>query len=214
MNIKDTGLRLVVTSALADIANADYKRARAEAEPLLAKAAAEDGIEKLSVRLPGGRKVATVTVKDGPVDIEVFEDVFLEWVATHMPNEVEEFIDPAAATDPDIVELVRQHRPDAVRRRVRPVWREARLKEAKENGGYVTDPATGEQTRIAELTYHEPTGAFILKSDADLREQVITAARNGALAGGRLSGLLARLQYRHDDQDHQGGEGGSGEAAP
>ncbi|GAA2298515.1 hypothetical protein GCM10010402_66430 [Actinomadura luteofluorescens] len=158
--LQEIGRRAVATKVRSERAAAEYKDARELAEAALAKAHTKEGIEKIAVRVPGVGKVATVTVKDGAVEVNVDDDALLATVEEHQPDEVEDVADAQALTDPEVVAWLREHRPDLVTRRVRPVWRTALVKEAEKNGGRIVVEATGEEVEVAKVVHHDPTGAF------------------------------------------------------
>jgi hypothetical protein len=161
VNLPAINRRLVKAKHRSERSAAEYKAARELAEEALAKAYAEQGVEKCAVTIPGVGKVATVTVKAGAVEVEVDEAALLATVDKHQPDEVEDIVDPQALTDPDLLAWLREHRPDMVTRRVRPVWRAAKVKEAEENDGRILASAeTGEEVTVARVIRHEPNGAF------------------------------------------------------
>ncbi|WP_149264244.1 hypothetical protein [Actinomadura sp. K4S16] len=207
MNIKEMALRLALQQAVSEASTASYKRARTEAEPVFAKAYREMGTESLGVWLPGGPKIAKISIKGGKVTYRLHEAELLAFVERHQPSEVEEFIDPVEATRPEVLELIREHRPDILRRRVRPVWHEAKAKEAAENGGYLVDPESGEKVKVADVTVHPPSGEFAFTPDKGKRGEVLAALRDPALAEqAGVADLLSLLGVDDGAAGESGGE--------
>jgi len=169
MNLNDITRRVVLAKVNTEQAAAEYKDAREIAEHALAKAYTEQGIERCAVQFPGVGKVATVTVKQGAVQVDVDEAALLAVVAEHQPDEIEEVVDQAALADPEVLAWLREHRPELVGRRVRPVWRAAKVREAEENDGRILIPATGEEVTVAKVVRHAPTGAFAINFVAEGR---------------------------------------------
>ncbi|TDD68581.1 hypothetical protein [Actinomadura rubrisoli] len=176
MSLHDINRRAILAKVRAERAAAEEKDARKLTEKALADAYAENGVEKCAVSLPGVGKVATVTLKAGAVETQVDEDALLATVEEHQPDEVEDVADLQVLADPEVLAWLREHRPDLVTRRVRPVWRAAKVKEAEANGGRILANAkTGEEVTIAKVVQHDPTGAFQINFVPDGRYLVETA---------------------------------------
>lgn len=168
-SLQEIGRRTVAAKVRSERAAAEYKDAREHAEATLAKAYAKEGVEKVAVMLPGGGKVAAITVKQGAVSVDVDEAALLAVVEKHQPDEVEEIADPPALADPEVLAWLREHRPELVTRRVRQVWRSALVKEAEKNGGRILVKETGELVEVAKVTRSAPTGAFAITFEDDGR---------------------------------------------
>ncbi|WP_433242668.1 hypothetical protein [Actinomadura nitritigenes] len=160
MDLTEIGLRLAAQKLYAERTQDTYERSRAVAEPLFAEARKKAGAKSLTVELPDGTEIASVAIKGRKVTYRTDDGALLAFVEQHQPNEIEEIIDPVEATRKEVLDLIREHRPDILRRRVRPVWYAARVKEAVENGGYLTDPDSGEKVQVAVVTVGDVTGEF------------------------------------------------------
>ncbi|WP_067470096.1 hypothetical protein [Actinomadura macra] len=188
-SLQEVNRQAVLAKVRSERATAEYKDAREHAENALAKAYTEEGVEKLAVVLPGVGKVAAVTVKQGPVSVDVDEAALLATVETHQPDEVEEIVDQQALADPEVLAWLREQRPDLVTRRVRPVWRAALLKEAEKNGGRILVKKTGEEVTVATVTRSDPTGAFVITFEADGRYLVEEASASPEVDADELARL-------------------------
>lgn len=198
MNIKDISLRLALSKARSEEAVTDYTQAREETERALLKAVAETGTDRLSVKLPDGTKIGSITVKQGPVNVTVDEDALLAWVQEVTPSEIEVYADPAVLYDLEVLAWLREHRPESVKQRIRPVWRAAKIKEATENKGCIVNRLTGEETKVAEVVEHPPTGAFQFKPTDDGLAAVLAAHRAGQLPWLDPADAQARDDERYD----------------
>ncbi|GAA4627015.1 hypothetical protein GCM10023196_037580 [Actinoallomurus vinaceus] len=183
MSAITVGQRLAILKALKEAIDAENADTRAEAEEIYRGIRQTTGVKSAEVALPDGTAVATVSIKAGPTTVTVDEAALLEWTERHAPGEVEEVIDSAALTDPEVLAWFRENRPEAVTRRVRPAWRQLKLAEASKNKGDVVDPLTGEARKIAEFVQGKPTGAFALTLVAkNGSANVLDALQSGALS--------------------------------
>jgi hypothetical protein len=181
MNLADHTLRVATLKAIADFVDTEYKQARAEAE----EAYRENGIRGVNITLPDGEVIGGVTVKQPEPTVKVDEDAVIDWVAEHVPTEIEEYLDPAVQLDQEAIEWARANRGDLLRRRVRRVWRDELAKQIKAEGGCVLHPATGETTKVAEVKPVKPSGAFSLSPDphGERSKRLLNALRDGELSG-------------------------------
>ncbi|REF00259.1 hypothetical protein [Thermomonospora umbrina] len=180
MNLADHSLRVATLKAISDFVAKEYAAARKEAEAVYR----ENGIRSLTVSLPDGQQVASITVTQPNPSVKVDEDALLAWVEEHCGTEVETVLDPAATTDEELVKYcLANDRDDLVVRRVRRVWREELVKQATGSEGWVADQVTGESAKVAEVTPVRPSGAFSL---SDPRKEgaafIVAAVRRGDLA--------------------------------
>lgn len=154
----ELALRLAVLRVVADMVK-DSRTAAATA----ARGTLDTG-ERLSARLPGGERIASVTISKGRAEPKVTdEDAFTAWVADTYPTEVEQ------------ITVVRE----SFRRRL--------LDHAKQAGAPVT--ATGEAIPGVEIVQGDPYPSVRLAEGA--RAIVGRAWRAGELAEFFASGLLA-----------------------
>lgn len=181
MSLKDTCLRVALSKARSQKASADHETAREKAEWALLQAVLESGVDRVTVTLPDGTKVATVTVLKGRTEVTVDEKALLKWVEEVTPSEVEEVADTAVLADPEVLAWLRHHRPGSVQRRVRAAWHAAKVKEATANKGRILNRLTGEETQIAQVTQHRPTGAFQFKATDDGLDAVLAAYESGLI---------------------------------
>lgn len=90
MNLKDAGLDVATLAALHEVIGDALKAARAEAQDALKAEKARTGTRQITVDLPGGETVATITlVTPNPVAVVVDEAEFLTWAIKHCPSEIE-----------------------------------------------------------------------------------------------------------------------------
>ncbi|WP_433330094.1 hypothetical protein [Spirillospora sp. CA-294931] len=159
--LRKLGRRLVEAKATSDAAAQRYRAAREETTEALVQAHRKHGVIKTAVEIPGLGQVATITLKQGSVQVTVHEDELLEATTEHAPTEIEHVIAQEALTDPKVIEAICKVRPDAVTPQVRQAWRTAKIEEAKKTRGWIALP-TGEQAKIATVVHHPPTGDFQL----------------------------------------------------
>ncbi|MFE9099917.1 hypothetical protein [Actinomadura geliboluensis] len=183
MNLLTLNQYLVADKLHSEQAADAYDSRRKQVEAALLAAREQTGLVSAEVTLPGLGVVASVTLKKGTTQVDADEDALLATVEKHQPNEVEETIDPEVLEDPEVIAWLREHRPAAITRRVRPAWRNALLGKAKANGGYITTD-TGDKVKIADVTRHDPTGAFQLTlADTDRAELAEAIAALGSTQG-------------------------------
>jgi hypothetical protein len=181
MNLAQHSLRVATLAALGELVKKEYEAARKEAEA----AYRANGIKKLAIALPDEGPIGEITVKQPGPTVRMDDDLLLEWVQKHTPDEVEEYLDSSVLLDQEAIEWAREHRDDLLRKRVRAVWRTELVKMATGNGGFVIDTQTGDSTKVAEVTPNKPTGAFALSADkhGERAARLLAALRAGELAG-------------------------------
>ena len=172
MSLKEAAAREAYLKTLLDVVNDAYKEARSETQQLLDVAAQETGTRQVSVTIPDGPDIATVSLSSGEAAAKVTDDeAFTAWVIATMPSEVER-------------RFVTE---------VRGAFRTKLLGELTAAGGTEwADPETGvihEVPGVAIAPARARTHAVRFKPDG--RDQVMTAWREGRLATVALPQLTA-----------------------
>ena len=171
VNVADHSLRIAVLKAILDRIGAEYTDARKAAE----EAFRNNGIKALSVSLPDGLEVGSISVKKASTTVDVDMEKLLDWVAEHTPTEIEEHLDEAALTDQELIEYARTHRDDLLRRRIRGAWESELMHQIRSHDGHVVDPTTGESTKVADITTGRPSGAFAYNPDRTAAAVILAA---------------------------------------
>ncbi|MFE6304971.1 hypothetical protein [Nocardiopsis sp. NPDC057823] len=174
--------RVAALKVLADRVTAEYEEARADAEPHFKALSEEMGVKSMDVRMPSGESAGTVTIRSSRRKIAWNEDALLDLVERVSPQEIDEEIDPAALEDRDLLELLREARPDLVRRTVKPATRKA-FAELVSDEGTLIDRTSGEVVTVATVEYTPVTGAFTYAPNTRAQEAVLEAWHRGELAG-------------------------------
>lgn len=121
------------------------------------------GIPNQEIRLPGGEKVAVISIEQGGTTMTVDTDLLTLLAAGNNPADFEDYVEVRAFTDRRVIRLIAEHFPELVGRRLSDrALADYRL-EAEENGGQVLNRKTGEREPVAEITRHEPTGKFAVR---------------------------------------------------
>lgn len=204
MNLAEHSLRVATLKAISNFVGKEYEAARKDAEA----AYRENGIKSLTVSLPTGETVASITVIQPGPSVRVDEAALLEWAIAHTGTEVEEYLDSDALLDQELIEYCRENRDDLLHQRIRRLWRDELQKTLTANGGQVVDTLTGEATKVAEVTANKPTGAFsLLGLDKASNALILAALRAGQLAGvtplalaAPADPLTAADRQAHEDQ--------------
>lgn len=170
---RDHALRVAVLGAVLDTVKAEYAKARGEAEAAFAPLRA-DGQTQQKALLPDGAEVGLVSIKAGAQSVTVNEAALEAWVRERVPGGMETVIDPAALTDPEVIEMISACFPGLARPQVRPSVRAALVKEMEESGGKVADPGTGEFALLGEVEQHKPTGAFSYRAAPGARDRIVS----------------------------------------
>lgn len=180
MNVAQHSLRVAALQAIVAFVTTEYETARKEAEV----AYRENRIKAATIELPDGTPLGDITVKKPQQTTVMDEEKLLAWVEEHTPAEVEEYLDSSVLLDEEAIAWAREHRDDLLRRRIRKVWRDELQKMAALHNGEVID-SNGEATKVAEVTRHAATGAFMLPPDRDgaRAKQLMAALLAGELAG-------------------------------
>jgi hypothetical protein len=190
MAARDHALRVAVLSALKETVDKAHKTARAEAEPAF-KTARGDGQTQQKVLLPDGEEIGLISIRGGSPVITMPEAGFEAWVREHVPDGIEEYIDPNAAGNAELLDVVKAVFPQFIKSRIRQPVRDELLKEITETGGYLVDKDTGDKEKVAEVSQGSPTGAFAYRAGKGTTERIVTEWLNGRLAGVDLGGMLA-----------------------
>ncbi|MER8042562.1 hypothetical protein [Streptomyces sp. NPDC094032] len=91
-SLRDLAIEAAALDVLAARVAAAKKDVRARLQTALDEAAQRDGVDRVVAELPGGRPVATVSLRRGSVGpVVVDEDVFARWVAARWPEQRAEF---------------------------------------------------------------------------------------------------------------------------
>ncbi|HLU96522.1 MAG TPA: hypothetical protein VKZ89_06775 [Thermobifida alba] len=173
--------RVAALKILAERVTSEYEAARADAAPEFARLRTQLGVKSLDVLLPGGASAGTISIKAGARIVDWDEAALADYAEANAPDEVVETVDPAALDDDEVRALIAAHRPDLVRRTVRPAYRAA-LDKQLNTDGTIVDPRTGEVVTLAEVTTAAPSGRFSYTRAADAERAVLDAWHAGALA--------------------------------
>jgi hypothetical protein len=192
-------LDVATTRGVVDEASEHYESARKKARAgLLPYVRA--GVKSLTAALPDGTALGTLTFNRPAPRITWDEDALTEFVDETAPTEIDEDIDPAILANPDVVEWILEHHPEALRRSVRPKY-VTLLEQDLDHQGCLAHPVTGELVQVATVTVPKVTGQFQWKADHSQRSRLLTAVRSGEVGGG--ADLLKLLP----DQQDEGSEG-------
>jgi hypothetical protein len=187
-----------MSAAVADVATArgvlDEASERSESVRKHARTCllpyARAGVKSLTATLPDGTVLGTLSFIRPAPRIRWDEDAVRDFVDQTAPTEIDEDIDPAILANPDVVEWILEHHPEAVRRSVRPKYLTL-LEQDLDQEGRLAHPHTGELVPVATVTTPKPTGQFQWTPDQTRRPQLLAAVRAGELGGG--AGLLKLL---------------------
>lgn len=178
--LRDHALRVAVLKTIADETAKAYKQVRGEAESAFAPARAE-GQSQQRAMLPDGTDLGLISIRDGGKDVAVSEAALEAWLEEHNREGFEEYADPAAYTDAEVLDVLRAVFPHLVKRRIRGEVRSLLLKEIEDSGGYLVDKETGDKQKVAEVRDLKATGAFSWRPSKDAHDLVIAAWQRGEL---------------------------------
>jgi hypothetical protein len=167
-------LRLAVIEADAAELNYKYEEARKAATPDFAHAR-NRGITQQKVVLPDGSEVGLISIYKGGTDVQVDEDELLLHVALTEPGEIEEYVLGDALRDKRVLDLLNEHLPELVGRRINAARRAQLQTELEENQGHVLDLSSGEEVKVATITPRPASGKFRYKP-TDQAAKLIRAA--------------------------------------
>ena len=174
-------LSLAVLEDRADEAKAKYAEARAAAVQAFA-IARRYGTKQVGAALPDGSEVGLISIKKGASVVHADENELLFLVATTMPGELEDYAEPGALANERVLDLLRQHLPEFVKRRIRRPYRQQLQAEMEERDGWVVNQQTGDLVQVATVTHYDPSGEFAYKKD---RKKI--GALRDAVAAGQVS---------------------------
>ena len=181
MNLAEHTLKVAVLRVREDQAKAEHAAARAQAEKAYATARLA-GISQLKPRLPDGTEAGTLSIHTGETVVFFNEAELLRVVGESTPEHVEDYVEPRALADKRVLDLLREHLPEFVGRRV-TAERRAELAEALvATRGILLNLKDGEKVKVATVDTHEPTGKF-----AYTPGKPGTAAILAALAAGTVT---------------------------
>jgi hypothetical protein len=179
---REHALRVAVLRTLSDEVADGLKAARADAEASFAEVR-QDGQTQQKVLLPDGEEIGLVSIRAGSKQTDPKPAEITAWVREHLPDDFEDYIIASFVNHPDIIKWVKARFPDAVGTRIRPATKDALLKEAGDNDGFVTDKESGEKAKIADVTTGKPTGAFSYRAAPGAKDKIVTEWRAGRLSG-------------------------------
>jgi hypothetical protein len=177
-------LKVAALAAMVAFFEEQYTQARQDAQT----AFRTSGIKKIGIKLPDGEEVGEITVKEPTPAIQAIdEDALVGHVERFTPGEIEEYLDPAALLDQELIEYCRTRRDDLLKKRVRQVWRDEMKKQALKNDGFVIDEVKGESTKVATIVKPKADGSFALAADkyGQRADRLMTE-----LLAGRLGNLV------------------------
>lgn len=177
--LEQHALRLAILADDVAKAAAALEAAKQEAAPDFAVARARGTTQQRPV-LPGGFEVGLFSLFAGGKAVDVNEDEVMLHVALTDPGEIEDYVSEAALRDKRVVDLIGEHCPEYLARRVTAVHRAALQKELEQNDGCVHD-ANGELVRVATITQLPPTGRFQYKPDPQAAVRISQALAAGTL---------------------------------
>src|SRR5260221_1830266 len=111
-------------------------------------------------------KVALITIDKGAEVPSFDEDALLGVIAVNEPGAFEDFVDPAALSDPKVLAFMIAQFPDHVRTRIRADVTDLYRKEAVENGGpgwLRAGRNAGEQVRVAVIDHQPASGRYSVR---------------------------------------------------
>lgn len=175
----NANLFYLLQKTIADMLAAEADATRADLTAHLLERYAEDGVKSMTVKLPGGAKVATYTLAEPKPKLDVPAEALLEFVSEHYPDLVETVEHPAVEAWTERV--------------VPPSALKALGLKATDSGEVVTK--AGEVVPGCKSTQAPPKHFTVRYEDGDAgRERVRRAWEDGDLAeliAGRASVLPA-----------------------
>jgi hypothetical protein len=188
MSARDHALRVAVLDVIGKEISGAYKGARKDAEAAFGPLRA-DGTPQQKVMMPNGTEIGLISIKAGGKNVGVTEDALTGWLKEHNPEGLEDYLDPSAVTNTELLDVIRAVFPELVRTRIRAEVRTALLKEIEETGGYLVDKESGDKEQVAAVADVKPTGAFSYRPAKNARDEVIAAWQRGDLQGIALDAL-------------------------
>ncbi|MEV2277764.1 hypothetical protein AB0I72_19470 [Nocardiopsis sp. NPDC049922] len=174
--------RVAALRVLSDRVEAEYTTARSEAEIYFKELRTSMGVKSIDVLMPSGESAGSLTIGGPRRKVTWHQEALVDLVDRVAPAELVEEIDPAALDDADLLAVIRETRPDLLRRTVRNAFLR-KLDEALTDDGTLTDRSTGEMVKVADVDYRPVTGAFSFTPSSGAEEAVLEAWHRGELAG-------------------------------
>jgi hypothetical protein len=172
--------RLAIIKAEEARIKAEYAAAQQAATPDFA-AARNRGITQQEVVLPDGSRAGLISIYGGGNDVRVDEDELLLHIALTEPDEVEEYLLPGAERELRVIELISEHFPELVGRRINAERRAQLQAELEGNDGQVADITNGELVKVATITPLLATGHFRYNPDQHAGKLISAALDAGTL---------------------------------
>lgn len=177
--LEQHALRLAILAADVAKAESELEAAKQAAASDFAAARSRGTTQQRPV-LPGGLEVGLFSLFAGGKTVAVDEDELMLHVALTDPAEIEDYVPEAALRDKRVLDLIREHCPEYLARRITAAHRAVLEKELGQNGGCVHD-ANGELVKVATITQLPPTGKFQYKPDPQAAVRISQALAAGTL---------------------------------
>jgi hypothetical protein len=174
--------KVAALRVLSDRVTGEYNAARADAQQAFKTMRTTLGVKALDVLMPNGESAGSLSITGPKRTISWDEPALVDLVERVAPTELVEEIDPAALTDRNLLAVLRETRPDLIRRTVQPAHRK-NLAELLSADGTLTDSTTGEVVKVADVKTTPPTGSFTFTPGDRAEEAVLEAWHAGELAG-------------------------------
>ncbi|WP_304455907.1 hypothetical protein [Nocardiopsis sp. YSL2] len=174
--------RVAALRVLKDRVTVEYDGARAEAEQHFKELRNSMGVKSLDVLMPAGESAGSLNISGPRRKVTWHTEALVDLVDRTAPAELDEEIDPAALEDRDLLALLKEARPDLIRRSVKKAFVK-KLDEVLSDDGTLTDHTTGEIVKVADVDYTPVTGAFSFTPGPRAEEAVLEAWHRGELAG-------------------------------
>lgn len=172
-------LRLAALSLEIAKLQARYKSWQEEAAPDFA-AARDRGITQQRVILPGGADAGLFSFYSGGRTVEVDEDELMLHVALNDPGEIEDYVLDTALRDKRVLDLLAEHLPEYVGRRITPSLRLVLQEELEKHDGCVHD-LNGEKVKVATITPLPASGKFRYNPDPQAAIRIAAAVEAGTV---------------------------------
>lgn len=176
---KQHALKVAAAKVLSEIVAEGYENLRKEAEPAFAAHRLEHDTTTMSVGMPDGTVLGTLSIWAGPPTTKVNFAAVAAIVIKDDPDEFVEQLRPEALEDESLLEFVRDHMPHLLERKIRDEHLKKVLKKIDANG-YLKD-AAGARIKVADIKRGEPTGKFSYTALPGAREIVWRAWQEGIL---------------------------------
>lgn len=194
LTVAQRNLRFALMKAIADAIKEELDLERADHTTDLRRMYEDAGIKSMDVKLPGGGKVATISLSiPKPTTTVVDEEALLAWCQANMPTAILEETIPAEP------ERVIPATPERTVYRVDPAMVDALLKNSRP-----VDPAGGpvvdEDGVVVDGVTYTPAGSprsFSVRYETGGREDLAVAWRSGELDALVAGSTLPALEANH-----------------